>query len=154
MTKKIDQTGIYASATNGQLYIGSTGAVPVLTTLTQGSNVTITNGAGSITIAASGGGSGATTLLNYNGTGTPAIRSSTNVSSVTYSSAGKYIVNFTSSYGNANYTPILTISNSASTLQSAFIDSLTAIPATGNIHVEAAGSSAFDNDYFTASIYT
>lgn len=37
-------------ATNGQLPIGSTGANPVLSTLTAGSNVTITNGAGSITI--------------------------------------------------------------------------------------------------------
>jgi hypothetical protein len=41
-------------ATNGQLAIGSTGADPVLATLTAGTGVTITNGAGSITIAASG----------------------------------------------------------------------------------------------------
>ena len=44
------------SATNGQLPIGSTGADPVLATLTQGSGISITNAAGSITIAASGGG--------------------------------------------------------------------------------------------------
>jgi hypothetical protein len=42
-------------ATNGQLPIGSTGADPVLATLTAGSGITITNGAGSITIAATGG---------------------------------------------------------------------------------------------------
>jgi len=40
------------AATNGQLPIGSTGADPVLATLTEGANITITNGAGSITIAA------------------------------------------------------------------------------------------------------
>ena len=39
-------------ATNGQLPIGSTGADPVLATLTEGDNITITNEAGSITIAA------------------------------------------------------------------------------------------------------
>jgi hypothetical protein len=39
-------------ATNGQLPIGSTGADPVLSTLTAGSNISITNGAGSVTIAA------------------------------------------------------------------------------------------------------
>lgn len=50
------------AATNGQLPIGSTGADPVLATLTQGSGITITNGAGSITIAASGGGGGITDL--------------------------------------------------------------------------------------------
>lgn len=44
--------------TNGQLVIGSTSAAPVAATLTAGSNVTITNGAGTITIAASAGGGG------------------------------------------------------------------------------------------------
>jgi hypothetical protein len=40
------------AATNGQLIIGRTGLSPLLATLTAGANVTITNGAGSITIAA------------------------------------------------------------------------------------------------------
>lgn len=40
--------------TDGQLLIGSTGVDPVGATLTAGSNITITNGAGSITIAATG----------------------------------------------------------------------------------------------------
>ena len=39
--------------TNGQLLIGSTGAAPVAATLTAGANVTITEAAGAITIAAS-----------------------------------------------------------------------------------------------------
>lgn len=43
-------------ATNGQLPIGSTSADPVLATLTAGTGVSITNGAGSITINATGGG--------------------------------------------------------------------------------------------------
>jgi hypothetical protein len=37
--------------TNGYLYIGSTGASPVAATLTAGSGISITNGAGSISIA-------------------------------------------------------------------------------------------------------
>ncbi len=40
--------------TNGQVLIGSTGLAPVVASLTAGSGITITNGAGSITIAASG----------------------------------------------------------------------------------------------------
>ena len=52
-------------ATNGQLPIGSTGAPPVLSTLTAGTGVTITNGAGSITISSSGGG---LTWVNVTGT--------------------------------------------------------------------------------------
>ena len=43
--------------TNGQLLIGSTGAAPVAATLTAGTGVSITNGAGSITINSTGGGS-------------------------------------------------------------------------------------------------
>jgi len=43
-------------ATNGQLPIGSTGADPVLATLTAGVGISITNGTGSITIAGTGGG--------------------------------------------------------------------------------------------------
>ena len=43
-----------AMSTNGQLLIGNaTSGIPTLATLTAGSNVTITNGAGAITIAAS-----------------------------------------------------------------------------------------------------
>ena len=38
-------------ATNGQIPIGSTGARPVLATLTQGENITITNGPGSVTVS-------------------------------------------------------------------------------------------------------
>jgi len=49
-----------SAPSNGQILIGATGKAPVLSTLTAGSNVTITNNAGAITIsAASGGGGGA-----------------------------------------------------------------------------------------------
>lgn len=44
------------AASNGQLIIGSTSADPVLATLTAGTGVSITNGAGSITINAVGSG--------------------------------------------------------------------------------------------------
>jgi hypothetical protein len=49
-----------AAMTDGQLMIGSTGNDPSLATLTAGSNITITNAPGSITIAASGGGGSGT----------------------------------------------------------------------------------------------
>lgn len=42
--------------TNGQVIIGSTSGTPTAATLTAGTNVTITNGAGSITINSGGGG--------------------------------------------------------------------------------------------------
>ena len=46
--------GWTGSATNGQVLIGSTGASPTLATLTAGTNIGITNAAGSITINTTG----------------------------------------------------------------------------------------------------
>lgn len=43
-----------AAATNGQILIGSTGAAPVAATITAGTAISVTNGAGSITIANTG----------------------------------------------------------------------------------------------------
>ena len=54
-------------ATNGQLVIGSTGADPVLATLTGGSNITVTNTAGGISIAATGLGSGTVQTVSATG---------------------------------------------------------------------------------------
>ena len=42
---------------NGQTFIGSTGLDPVAATLTAGGGITITNGAGTITISTASGGS-------------------------------------------------------------------------------------------------
>ena len=47
-----------AEANNGQIPIGSTGANPVLATLTAGAGISITNAAGSVTIATTGSGMG------------------------------------------------------------------------------------------------
>jgi hypothetical protein len=58
-------------ATNGQLPIGSTGADPVLATLTAGSGISITNGAGSISIAVNGSVVGETITGNSGGALSP-----------------------------------------------------------------------------------
>jgi hypothetical protein len=50
--------GELALATDGQVLIGATGAASAWSTLTAGSNITITNGANSIQIASTGGGLG------------------------------------------------------------------------------------------------
>jgi len=50
-----------AAPTNGQILIGSTGKAPVLSTLTAGPNISITNSPGSVTISTAGG-SGSPTL--------------------------------------------------------------------------------------------
>lgn len=45
-----------STMTNGQIIIGSTGATPTAGTITAGAGVSVTNGAGTITIASVGGG--------------------------------------------------------------------------------------------------
>lgn len=53
---------------DGQIIIGSTGNTPARATLTAGSNVSITNGPGSITISATGSGGGGMQWNNVTGT--------------------------------------------------------------------------------------
>jgi hypothetical protein len=47
--------------------------------------------------------------VNFNGTGTPAIREDGNVSSITDNGTGDYTVNFTTAMPDANYTVLATI---------------------------------------------
>ena len=45
--------------------------------------------------------------VNFNGTGTVAIRASGNVSSITDNGTGDYTVNFTTAMSDANYSPVI-----------------------------------------------
>jgi hypothetical protein len=56
---------------------------------------------------------------NFNGTGTVAIRSSFNVSSITDNGTGDYTINFTTAMPNANYSSLLTAGGSG--IQSAVV---------------------------------
>jgi hypothetical protein len=51
--------------------------------------------------------------VNFNGTGTVAIRASYNVSSITDNGTGQYTVNFTNAFADTNYTPILASTDDA-----------------------------------------
>jgi hypothetical protein len=55
---------------------------------------------------------GARAWVNFNGTGTVAIRASGNVSSITDNGTGDYTVNFTTAMADANYAPIIANSKS------------------------------------------
>lgn len=96
-------TGETATPTNGQLLIGD-GSGFTLGTLTAGSGISITNGSGTVTVAASGGTSPIKATVNFNGTGTPAITKAFNVSSITDDGTGIYTLNFTDALADANYT--------------------------------------------------
>ena len=74
--------------------------------------VNITNGTDSITVEGAVKGS-AKAWVNFNGTGTVAIRASYNVSSITDSDVGYYVVNFTNALSDTNYTAVASTSDNA-----------------------------------------
>ncbi|HKB42619.1 MAG TPA: hypothetical protein VKD72_39690 [Gemmataceae bacterium] len=76
-------TAFGAAPSNGQLLIGN-GSGWTRATLTAGSGITVTNGAGSITIAASGAGSGITSLNGL----TASVQTFVNDTNVTITSSG------------------------------------------------------------------
>jgi hypothetical protein len=51
--------------------------------------------------------------VNFNGTGTVAIRASGNVSSITDNGTGDYTVNFTTAMPDANYAPVCMLQSDA-----------------------------------------
>jgi len=67
-------------------------------------NITDTSG-GSSSLSVPGA---AKAWVNFNGTGTVAIRASLNTSSITDNAAGDYTVNFTTSLSDANYSCVVT----------------------------------------------
>jgi hypothetical protein len=88
-------TGLGTTPTNGQLLIGN-GTNYTLSTITAGSNITITNASGSITIASSAGG-GSTSITDdttTNGTRYPLFANQTSgTASTIYTSSTKYQYN-------------------------------------------------------------
>ena len=64
------------------------------------------NASAAITLAKLTGVNDAKAWVNFNGTGTVAIRGSFNVSSITDNGAGDYTVNFTTSISDANYASV------------------------------------------------
>lgn len=61
------------------------------------------DGSGIVKLQSNGVATNALAWVNFNGTGTVAIRSSYNVSSITDNGTGKYVVNFTTAMSDLNY---------------------------------------------------
>jgi uncharacterized protein (AIM24 family) len=72
------------------------------------------DGSGIVKLQSNGVTTNALAWVNFNGTGTVAIRSSYNVSSITDNGTGNYTVNFTTALSDANYSVTGTAGNAAS----------------------------------------
>ena len=74
--------------------------------------------------------------VNFNGTGTVAIRASGNVSSITDNGTGDYTVNFTTAMPDANYSVIATRQIGSNSLQARiFGQNANTAPATGSVRM-------------------
>ena len=91
-----------ASATALTLQSGGTTGLTIDTS----QNLAFNSGYGSVATAY-----GCRAWVNFNGTGTVAIRASGNVSSITDNGTGSYTVNFTTSMPDVNYSAIGTVSD-------------------------------------------
>jgi hypothetical protein len=73
--------------------------------------------------------------VNFNGTGTVAIRASYNVSSISDTGTGNYIVNFTTAMSDTNYARCVTVGGNATTTGSSVLSPYNAAPTTSSVNV-------------------
>jgi hypothetical protein len=108
--------GVPNAATVGISQLSATGS-PSSTTFLRGDNTW--NGVDSLTTASGSAPSySARAWVNFNGTGTVAIRASGNVSSITDNGTGDYTVNFTTAMPDANYSAIACMQESGGNFSS------------------------------------
>jgi hypothetical protein len=81
---------------------GTAAAAGSFTTVSASGNMSFNSGYGSSAVAY-----GCRAWVNFNGTGTVAIRGSGNVSSITDNGTGDYTINFTTAMPDANYAPTM-----------------------------------------------
>ena len=115
--------------------------------------VNITNGTDSITVEGAVKGS-AKAWVNFNGTGTVAIRASYNVSSITDNGTGDYTVNFTNALTDANYAAVAGAGNGDDT--TSFINGVAQVaPTTSAVRLKVVNSStvASDRTYVHIAIF-
>jgi hypothetical protein len=95
-----NNSGVLAGSAN-LTFDGTTATASALSVT---NNLSFNSGYGSSAVAY-----GCRAWVNFNGTGTVAIRESGNVSSITDNNTGDYTVNFTSAMPDANYSALVTI---------------------------------------------
>ena len=91
--------------------------------------------------------------VNFNGTGTVAIRASFNVSSITDNGTGDYTVNFTTAMPDANYAPTFAVRTSGSGNWIQLIANSSAPTTTALRILVGNGTSLADPDYSCVAVF-
>ena len=154
----VANTQITGNITSSQITSNPTfyGNVSVTGTSTLTGNVSVAD----VLSFNSGYGSAATAYgcrawVNFNGTGTVAIRASGNVSSITDGGTGTYTVNFTTAIVDANYSAVLTCNESAGGSGTGTIARMSGTATTSALPIQTVNLSAtvFDNAFICASVF-
>ena len=102
LVQSADLSGSLNIQSNGTTVLGVTSTGTSVTgTQSVSGNLSFNSGYGSSAVAY-----GCRAWVNFDGTGTPAIRASGNVSSITDNGTGDYTLNFTTAMPDANYSTI------------------------------------------------
>jgi len=163
---RLDRTD---SATTGSLYVQDAnnacsissegGAKPInfgingttAATIDSSSNLQFNSGYGSVATAY-----GCRAWVNFNGTGTVAIRDSGNVSSITDLNVGKYRVNFSTAMPDANYAAVILSNADSGTSLGSFNNNYTGNAAertTAKVDVASYAASFTDSAIFDVAIF-
>lgn len=103
LVQTADTSGVIQIQNNGTTRLEANGTGVVVTgTGSVSGNLSFNSGYGSSAVAY-----GCRAWVNFNGTGTVAIRASGNVSSITDNGTGSFTVNFTTALPNANYAAVI-----------------------------------------------
>ena len=133
------------SDTTGQLDFQSAGSTKA--TIDTAGNLKFDSGYGSVATAY-----GCRAWVNFNGTGTVAIRESGNVSSITDYAVGQYGVNFTTAMPDVNYSGLVSARLTGGT---AWVSANhTTAPLTTTFRLAVVNNNGFyDSEYISASIF-
>jgi hypothetical protein len=92
--------------------------------------------------------------VNFNGTGTVAIRAEYNVSSITDNGVGQYTVNFTTAFADANYAVVGTSKNNAtSNSYIAFVDYTVGATASAVKIITSAPTAGGDSEMVSVAVF-
>jgi hypothetical protein len=91
--------------------------------------------------------------VNFNGTGTVAIRASFNVSSVTDNSTGNYTINFTNALTDANYAGVFGCNDNGNTTTMNYRTGGTKTTTAFQVSTVADGANLTDNDMAMVAVF-
>ncbi len=125
----------------------TTGSAATVTGNATGSTFGFNSGYGSVATAY-----GCRAWVNFNGTGTVAIRASGNVTNITDNGTGDYTVNFTTAMPDANYS---FVTSAFRTTDETFVGRSSVAPTTSAVRLLSfnRGGATVDPDYFLVSIF-